>query len=113
MKKYHVDIYMPETFLSMQFATLLRYTRHALEAAKGDRYGQINLPKVLDTRHAELVEVSLPRGKRQRSLWRQWYDDQHDLCIVLEHDAGVVVTVWLNQRDDQHATLREEDYATA
>lgn len=112
MKKYHADIHMPKSALDLAFATLLTYTRHALEAARSDRYGRIDLPKVFDSRKAKLIEAVLDGGRIVKTLWRQSYDDLHDLSIVLDPNTGKVITVWLNEADDDHSTLRAEQYAT-
>lgn len=112
MKKYHIEIHMPKTALELQFAALVRYTRHALNAAQGDRYGKIDLPKVFDSRKASLIEAKYQGEKIWRTLWRQPYNEELDLNIVIEPDTAKVITVWLNRHDDQHASLREEEYAT-
>lgn len=109
--KYHIDIYMPKTALELSFAALLRYTWHARQASKDDRYGQIDLPAVFDTRNASLIEAKYKGKQLWRTLWRQPYRDGLDLNMVLEPDTGKVITVWLNRSDDQHSTLREEEYA--
>lgn len=112
MRKYHASIYMPKSALDLAFAALLRYSRHALEAAKDDRYGQIDLPKVFDSRQAELIEAKYQDDRLWRTLWRQPYSDTYDLNLVIEPDTSRVITVWLNSKDDTHDTLDEGQYAT-
>lgn len=112
MKKFHADLYMPAAALRLQFATMLRYTRHAIQAASDDRYGRIDLPKVFDSRNATLIEAVLSNGKVVKTLWRQAYNDLLDLSLVLDPNTGTVITAWLNRKDDQHATLDPSKYAT-
>lgn len=110
MKKFHAELYMPEVALKLQFAALLRYTKHAIKAASDDRYGKIELPKVFDTRNASLIEAVVKDGKVVKSLWRQAYDQLHDLCLVLDPSTATVITAWLNLKTDRHSTLDEAKY---
>lgn len=109
--KYHTDIHMPAEAQALEFAAFVSYTRHAKQAAQNDRYGRIDLPKVLDTRRGKLIEAVVEGGKVAKALYRLDYDALHDLCMVVLPDSCKVLTVWLNRKDDQHHTLNEEAYA--
>lgn len=109
--KYHTDIYMPEEAKRLEFATMLRYSQHAKNAAKDDRYGQIDLPKVFDSRKATLIEAVVESGKVVKALYRMDYDTLHDLCLVIATAHDRVLTVWLNRKDDEHHTLDRSQYA--
>ena len=112
MKKYHADIHMPEDAANLSFAALVKYTRHARRSAVEDRYGKIELPTVFDSRKARLIEAKYKDGRVWRTLYRQPYNEDLDLNLVIEPDTRTVVTVWLNENTDTHATLNEEEYAT-
>ena len=110
---YHADIHLPEQARTLQFAALLRYTSHALQAAREDRYGPITLPQVFDSRCATLIEAGVEADRVVKAVYRQQYDDMHDLCLVLNLRMNRVITVWLNRRDDHHHTLDRSKYAEA
>ena len=112
MALYHKDVFLPAPARALRFAVLLKYSAHARMAAMSDRYGQIELPRVFNSDNAELVEAEVEKGKVQKMVYRQPYNEENDLVIVLNPD-GFVRTVWLNQSDDSHRTLDTEKYATA
>jgi len=112
MALYHKDIFLPAAARALRFAVMLRYSAHARRAATNDRYGDINLPRVFNSDNAELVEAEVENGKVRKMVYRQPYNGENDLVIVLNPD-GLVRTVWLNQTNDSHRTLDTTKYATA
>lgn len=87
------------------------YDNHALRAARDDRYGQIFLPQTLDIEASQIVEVETVNNRAVKAVARLPYNDKLDLVLVIcdPMDGEIYVkTVWLNQRDDNHATLRTE-----
>lgn len=112
MDLYHADLGIPQ-HINLEFACYLNYTLHAREAAKSDRYGPINLPTVFDTRNATLIEVGVENGSVVKAMYRQHYDNRHDLCLVINLKANKVVTVWLNEKNDNHKTLDASKYVKA
>lgn len=113
MALYHRDVYLPAPARSLSFAVMLRYSRHARDAAASDRYGSLPLPVALDTRHADLVEAEVVNGQVVKALYRMPLDARRDLCIVVHPADGFVRTVWANLRSDAHRTLDATRYATA
>ena len=111
MTLYHKDLGLPKSARSLQFAGFLTYSQHARDAAKTDRYGQVDLPTIFDSRNASLIEAGYDGEKVVKTVYRQQYDRQHDLCIVLDPRTMRVITVWLNRLDDHHRTLQEDKYA--
>lgn len=104
---YHRDLGLPVT---LGFATMLRYSPHALEEASSDRYGNLDLPKSIGTHEAEVIEVEVRNGKPFKALLRKPYDDRRDICLVVLLDRGIVKTVWCNLRNDNHHTLDTSKY---
>lgn len=104
---YHKDVYLP---LSPSFSLLPRYSRHAQDAASNDRYGKLDLPKVLSTQDSELIELEVVNGKAHKALLRKSYDSKRDLCVVVLIETGLVKTVWCNLKSDLHKTLKVERY---
>lgn len=106
---YHKDIYMPES--KPEFAVLLAYSEHAREQARVKRIH--NLPTVLDTRAAELIELETDdRGKGVKAVYRMPHTPFEDLVIVVSLLDRAVRTVWTNDVRDRHATLDDSRYAT-
>ena len=112
MALYHKDVFLPAAARALRFAVMLRYSAHARQAAKTDRYGDISLPHVFNSDDAELIEVEVENSKVRKMVYRQPYNRENDLVIVMNPD-GLVRTVWLNRNNDAHHTLDTTKYATA
>jgi hypothetical protein len=104
---YHADIGFPST-------VKLPATRiHALQAAQDDRYGTIDLPAVLDTQAAELIEIETDgQGRIVKALYRLPHNDRCDLLMAVLMGRRYVKTVWLNDRNDAHTSLDRLRYTT-
>lgn len=94
----------------------MTYSRHARQAALEDRYGTIqDLPGTLDLSKADPVEVSTEEGVRKvtKVVYRTRHSDTLDLVLVVVPERGgfFVKTVWLNETNDKHTSLRRERYA--
>jgi hypothetical protein len=110
---YNVAIGMPPLKLAPMVP--LQLSRHAIQAAASDRYGHCNVPAALQTDAATLVELELgPTGMPVKGLFRlDNQDGLNDLLIVVNLDIaswGLVRTVWLNRKSDQHRTLDASRY---
>lgn len=108
-KLYHKDICIIEKHKNPCWKGLLKYTRHALNAARNDRYGYIELPNQIDYEHATLIEVEVDVDDVINQVWRVNYDDSKDLVIVITNE-GRVKTVWFNSTSDSHKTLNVSKY---
>lgn len=90
----------------------LRYSHHALAAARDDRYGDLSryLTPYRDFDDAELVEVELDaEGQIAKRVARFNITDELVLVLVVTAD-GYVKTVWSNRFVDVHATLDRRKY---
>lgn len=110
--RYHRDVYLPEAAKGLCFAALLRHSHHARQEAKNDRHGPFDLPQVFDSRKADLFEVTMEAGRVVIGAFRQDYDDAHDMVLIINLVTSTLITAWLNRKDDQHQTLKQEVYAT-
>jgi len=107
---YHTEIFLPLPETAFKFGMVpLNYSKHARFAALDDRYGQINLPPVLNTDTAKLVEIEVKTGRVVKLVYRAKYNNQFDIVFAIAI-GGYVKTVWLNMRDDVHASLRMKEY---
>ncbi len=113
MKLYHYKVFLPAT-LRLPLGTFpLRYTRHAEQAARTDRYGAAPTPTRLNTRHAKVVEVETDDSNQVKKIvYRIPVSFELDLCLAVIPENGVfrVKTVWQNETRDQHATLNINRY---
>lgn len=107
MIRYHYKIGLPRGFERPRGVRPLFFSNHALQ-----RVRELNVlpPARLDLAAARLIELTLD-GPRERGLYRVAYNARVDLCLVVEHGTGLVVTLWLNRRDDNHETLNRARYA--
>lgn len=56
----------------------------------------------------ELFEVEIEDGRIVKAVVRTNYNKTQDICIVFR--KGLVVTAWLNDREDKHPTLDKKKY---
>lgn len=90
----------------------LRYTKHALDEARSDRYGNVaaSLPTMTDLRTFEVVETEENDGVPVKAVMRNAVTVSLDLVLVVLRD-GTVKTVWINEAKDNHKTLNKERLA--
>lgn len=112
MELYHYTLGFPPKFNPNVGTVRLAYSRHALEAAKNDRYGDIKLRGTLDTTAAKCIELGLERGHVKKLVYRISYSSSLDLILAcyIEGSHFKVATVWLNLKSDQHCTLDASRY---
>jgi len=110
LMKYHAELGIPEGLQTQFGSMLLDYSPHAMQAARDDRYGTIDLPRVLDTSKAQVIEVESDGRKARKVLYRVQYNGEFDLLLAVDPDRRYVKTVWLNRNDDVHGTLDPSKY---
>ncbi len=111
-KRFHKDVFLPKLRLP-NVARKLEYTRHALNAAQDDKYGDLTsfLPLELNFAECELVECRLEGNRVTQLLLR--VNVAVGLDLVLAVGVGNrVYTVWGNLTSDQHRTLNQNLYET-
>ncbi len=111
---FHSEVFMPERYKAPIFEGELRYRPHALDEAKRDRYGNIELPSFFNAAQAELIEAEfdVDRDQVTKQVWRQRLDATRDIVLVIGR-GGFVRTVWVNLRSDKHRTLNRAKYVRA
>ncbi len=111
---YHKEIGFPESLeLKYEYTFNLKYSTHALEAAKKDRYGEIKLPQGISFPRRNIVEVESKDGvKVDKMVVRFPYalNNELDICMVIIPDKSLVKTVWFNKSTDKHPTLDKNKY---
>ena len=109
---YHKDVYAPDVIFRSPGVMRVRYSYHAQEAARDDRYGDLSryLTPYRDFDEAEIVEVELDaEGQIAKRVVRFNITDELVLVMAVSAD-GYVRTVWCNRFDDRHATLARLKY---
>lgn len=109
---FHKDIGLPISPNRIIFHGTLNYSNHAIKAANSDRYGKINLPKILNTKNdnVTLIELETKNGRPFKGVYRMPHCQKYDIVIVVLYETRLVKTVWLNSRTDAHKTLGASKY---
>ena len=86
------------------------YTKHARESALTDKYGVIILPKSYNLANSDIIELEIKNNDINKLVIRTPYNNKYDLTIVISFYSGMIKTVWLNKKDDNHDTLDKNKY---
>jgi hypothetical protein len=111
---YHMKLGLPPVQLPARM--YLQYSRHALRAANEETLGTVRLGRYLETSEAQLVELETGWDRvAVKAVFRVSNDSLTDLIIVVNlqpENSGMylVRTVWLNGKNDNHATLDTSRY---
>lgn len=111
---FHAEIFVPVRLQKPIFEGRLRYSKHALQESKKDKFGAMALPEFFEASEAKLIEVELSDDCEAvlKQVWRQKLDETRDLVLAVNPD-GFVRTVWINLRTDRHRTLDSGRYVRA
>lgn len=113
MDLYHAEIRLPHGFVKPTGRVALCWTRHADNARKNDRYGDIKRFQSATLDRLEVIEVGVENGRVAKILFRGRYTDTLDVCMVLIPGKEYTVkTVWINERNDLHRTLDRSKYVS-
>lgn len=111
---YHFQLGFPETLkIKEQYTFNITYSKHALEAARTDRYGIMKLPERVVIPRTYIVEVETQDNiEVDKIVFRipYEYDDTLDLCLVIIPNNSLCKTLWLNKVEDLHKSLNKERY---
>lgn len=109
---FHKDVYLPDHLIECVPATLyLTWSSHALSARKSDRYGSIKHFDKINVDADTIIEISEESGG-YKILLRLDYDEKFDISVVIliRGETHLVKTVWLNDKQDKHSTLKRHKY---
>lgn len=91
----------------------LQFSGHARRAMLDDRYGNISAPGQVQVTSDNLIEVEVAGGAPSKFVVRIPHDEKCDMVLVVIPEGperGFVKTVWLNEKSDQHHTLKRHLY---
>lgn len=115
---YHKKLGFPQEVEIPDIEFRLQYTRHALMRSKQRlRYvGRKEVPKVLTVKKNKIVEMELIDGKMFGCTIRLMHDKKVDIVLILRFNHkkkfAKVVTVWFNERKDNHRKIDLTKYST-
>lgn len=116
---YHKEVFWKDSF--DKEAMLLVYSvekmsfhllQHLNNADEKHEYTVKGLLKALyeikTNNNGYLFEVEEENGRVTKAVYRTKYDDRKDICIVIR--KGIIVTAWINYKNDNHFTLDKTKY---
>jgi len=105
---FHKDIGLPPQAIPPDRGLRLNYGSHAKQAARDD--GLTRLPAALPATF-QVIEVEMLHGAPTKWVVRMAHPDEQyrDLVLVVQRD-GFVRTVWTNDKNDSHKTLKRNIY---
>lgn len=109
-KLYHREIGFPGDVQIPTGHMDLVYSKHALDEANSDRYGQVDLPDTITFQLGDVIEIEVDNKQVIKMVVRVSYDDEKDLVLAIIPQNGLVKTVWFNTRGDKHRTLDKWRY---
>lgn len=113
--KFHVEVGFPKLLILPAGTHALQYSRHAIEQAKSDKYGDCSagLPQLLNFSKVVIFEVESENRVLKKIVCRTAYNLDLDLILAISTEDSrnfVVKTVWLNDKSDTHSTLKADVY---
>lgn len=108
--RYHVCLGFPKTIVFPTEVNLI-YSRHAIMRKQENKVKLKS--KKLKIELSEIIEVRTEDNKKARSiLVRKKLNDKKDVLLSLRlgKKHATVITLWVNNVGDHHATLNESKY---
>lgn len=111
--RYHKDIGWPESLRIPKGIVQLYYSTHAKERFRGKYKGLLILPSFIKLTNQNIFEIETKDRKNcSKVAVRISYDENKDICIVLNPSTGMVVTLWTNLKKDKHELINTNKYST-
>ena len=122
MRRYHKTIYFPKEHennlmeLCQKFNSTEKYgyTNHAYENLK-TRFNLLDILQFLKDsiyfKYEDIFEYYVEDNKIIKVCYKIPYNQYKDLIIVLGHDK-TIITIYTNNKMDNHKTLKNELYCT-
>ena len=122
MKRFHKTICFPSQYntqlkeLTNAFNTKEKYgyTNHAYENLK-TRFNLMDILQFLKNRiyfkYQDIFEYYVEGNKIVKVCYKMEYNQYQDLIIVLSNNKSII-TIYLNNKRDNHTTLKNELYCT-
>lgn len=93
---------------------LLNYTKHARQEALKDMYAdKISLPTHLDFSSVDISKIVVVNKTITKMMCRKPYNEELDLTLVIDPRDRSVITVWLNEKNDNLGNIYLHKYNRA
>lgn len=109
-KLYHEKLGIPKEFKTRFGRIPLTYTFHACDRAFEKAGREFAVPNYLDTNTARVIEVEVVDGVPIKVVYRTALNNREDICLAVLLHSWRVKTIWLNDTNDDHSTLKEWRY---
>lgn len=97
---FHRRVGFPERLVIPTGTFEVEKTGHAKERAHDNKYGSYKIPNEITFSEEHIKEIKM----KGRSIWRVFvrkeYNDEFDVCYVLEFPNFRLITTWRNKKDD-------------
>lgn len=108
--RFHKDIGFPERLLIPSGEYPIYQTEHSKNRSNDNKHGSFKLPEKISFRQDQVIEIKVKDKKIWRILVRKEYNDEYDVCYVIQFPDYELITSWRNEKDDTHQTLNEDLY---
>lgn len=105
-RTYHHEIGIPSRLAYPRSGLRLRFSKHAINAAREDGLHQLPVSLPLGFQLIETTELS---GVVVKWVVRFPWVNGQDLVLVVRPN-GQVKSMWVNSKEDTHVTLRKDKY---
>ena len=112
---YHRDVYIPEGMKEkIPLNIRVEFSKHSINELENDlkRYNikVINIHRNLNFSLDDIIEVEEENGEITKVVYRQNYNGLYDIVYAINMKDFIVKTIWLQQINDKHITLKRGKY---
>lgn len=108
--RFHRNIGFPKRLLLPEDEYPVYKTEHSKNRSENNKHGQFEVPDTVHVTKQNIVEVKVKDKSLWRILVRKEYNEQYDVCYVIQFPDYELITAWRNEKDDTHETLNKDDY---
>ncbi len=112
IKRYHRTIGFPSELQLPKGIINFRFSNHAKEAIKDDKYSKesLKVSSYLNLAYAEIFEVIIENNALKKFVCKTPYNETHDISMsiaIYPNQVFLLCTCWLNEKGDNHKSLNK------
>lgn len=108
--RFHRRKGFPEKLVLPTGTYPIEKTDHSKHRAHDNDHGSFALPDEIHFTKEHIIEVKIKDRRVWRILIRKEFDDQYDVCYVIQFPNFELITSWRNEKSDTHETLDLKQY---
>jgi hypothetical protein len=108
MGTYHKDIGFPKCIKMPYGESIFYASRHSRKQAISKNF---SIPSKIMITGQNIIEIHTNNQVVEKCLIRYPYTNQIDLCLVINPILKIIITAWLNKRNDTHKSLNKTKYS--